>query len=274
MPTTARPEVLATLRFITEHQSEPLTLAEVADAVGYSPFHLARRFKAEVGLAPMQWLAAQRFLRARQLLLGSDASVTDICMEVGFSSLGTFTRRFTGEVGLGPSEFRRLPDRLHDEPARFAHVPGLDPAGGRLSGRIRFTEAARARVGQDPVIYIGLFAERAARGRPVCGSHLRGTDVFGFTDIPPGQYWLLASAYADDDPLRPLTDAWPVAGGTGAPVRIGRGLTSGQQVLMATPGEWATPITVALPALTAERTAARPPIPLPMPMHHGVWRPR
>lgn len=274
MPSGARPEVLAALRLIAEHQSEPLTLAEVADAVGYSPFHLARRFKAEVGLAPMQWLAAQRFLRARQLLLGSDASVTDICMEVGFSSLGTFTRRFTSEVGLGPSEFRRLPDRLSDDPAKLAHVPGMDPAGGRLSGRIRFTAAARVLVGADPVIYIGPFAERAARGRPICGSHLRGSDVFGFTDIPPGTYWLLASAYADDDPLRPLTEPQPVTGGTGAPVRIGRGLTGGLQVLMTAPGDWATPITVALPALTAERTAARPPIPLPVPMHHGVWRPR
>lgn len=265
---SARPEVLAALRLINEHQREPLTLASIADAVGYSPFHLARRFKAEVGLAPMQWLAAQRFLRARQLLLGSDASVTDICMEVGFSSLGTFTRRFTGEVGLGPTEFRRLPERLSEDPAPLAHVPGVDPDGGRLLGRIRFTDLARAMVGPDPVLYIGLFPERAARGRPACGSYLR-TDRFAFHDIPPGQYWLLASAYADDDVLRPLTEDRPVTGGVGAPVRIGRRQISEHVVQMSAPDEWATPITVALPALTAARTAARPPIPLPGPMHRG-----
>ncbi|OYO24983.1 AraC family transcriptional regulator [Enemella dayhoffiae] len=267
---SARPEVVSALRLIEQHHTEPLTLAEVAGAVGYSQFHLARRFKEAVGLAPMQWLAARRFLHARRLLLTSDASVTDVCMEVGFSSLGTFTRRFTAEVGVGPREFRQLPERLSDNPAQPGHVPGTTRDGGRVEGRIEFTAAARALIGPNPLIYVGLFTERAARGRPVCGSHLRDTDLFAFRDIPPGDYWLLASAYAEDDALSQLTAERPVTGGTGGTVRIGAGLAEAQRVLMTAPGEWATPITVALPALTSPGTAARPPIPLPVPMHRGL----
>ena len=78
-------------RFITEHAPERIVLADVADHVGYSPFHLARLFERHVGVPPGQFLAAHRFQRAKWLLLSGDERIIDVCFAVGFTSVGTFT---------------------------------------------------------------------------------------------------------------------------------------------------------------------------------------
>src|SRR5262249_44340722 len=72
-----------------------------------SPYQFIRMFKACFGETPHQVRIAARLARARQLLAGSDSSVTEICAAVGFSSLGTFSFEFARRVGAPPSTFRR-----------------------------------------------------------------------------------------------------------------------------------------------------------------------
>lgn len=84
----------------------PLSVESVARSVGMSAGHFSRRFRAEYGEAPYSYLMTRRVERAMALLRGSDRSITDVCFAVGFSSLGTFSTRFSELVGMPPSEYR------------------------------------------------------------------------------------------------------------------------------------------------------------------------
>ncbi len=84
----------------------PLDLATLADAAGYSKYHFAREFAAAYGETPMAYLTRRRVERARDLLRTANLSVTEICMLVGFSSLGSFSARFSALVGCSPSAYR------------------------------------------------------------------------------------------------------------------------------------------------------------------------
>src|SRR2546423_12640235 len=87
---------------------DQLTLPEIASAAQLSPFHFNRVFRSMIGVAPSVFLASIRMKEAKNLLLKTKRSVTDICFDVGYTSLGTFTSRFTLLVGLPPSRFRQL----------------------------------------------------------------------------------------------------------------------------------------------------------------------
>jgi AraC-like DNA-binding protein len=72
-----------------------------------SPYHFTRLFKAVFGETPKQCQLNARLEKAKQVLLATDASITDICMEAGFSSLGTFSYVFARRVGMTPTSYRQ-----------------------------------------------------------------------------------------------------------------------------------------------------------------------
>lgn len=87
---------------------EPLpSVRDIARDVGISPFHFIRQFEAVFGLTPHQFRTATRIEWAKRLLTRGELSVTDICLEVGFSSLGSFSELFARRVGASPSVYRR-----------------------------------------------------------------------------------------------------------------------------------------------------------------------
>jgi AraC-like DNA-binding protein len=85
----------------------PLAIDEVAREAAMSRFHFIRQFHALFGDTPHQFRIRARLDRARHLLALGNHSVTDVCMEVGFSSLGSFSDLFERRVGVRPSEYRR-----------------------------------------------------------------------------------------------------------------------------------------------------------------------
>jgi AraC-like DNA-binding protein len=87
--------------------AEPLDIAALAAIACVSPAHFIRTFKATFGETPHRYLQRRRVERAMVQLRSSEESVTDICMAVGFSSLGTFSRVFAAVVGEPPSVYRR-----------------------------------------------------------------------------------------------------------------------------------------------------------------------
>lgn len=87
--------------------AQPLDLTVLAARSGYSRYHFVRRFRAAYGQTPGQYLCRRRIERAQELLGSANLTVTEVCMLVGFSSLGTFSRRFKEQVGVAPTEFRR-----------------------------------------------------------------------------------------------------------------------------------------------------------------------
>jgi len=84
----------------------PLRIEELARVACLSKASFIRTFKSTFGETPHRYLQRRRIERAMYLLRTSERSITDICMEVGFSSLGTFSRTFTDIVGESPSVFR------------------------------------------------------------------------------------------------------------------------------------------------------------------------
>jgi transcriptional regulator GlxA family with amidase domain len=87
--------------------AEPLDVEELARGVRMSAGHLSRQFKLAFGESPYSYLMTRRIERAMALLRRGDMSVTDVCFEVGCSSLGTFSTRFTELVGVAPSVYQR-----------------------------------------------------------------------------------------------------------------------------------------------------------------------
>lgn len=86
--------------------AEPLDLSALADAAGCSRFHFLRSFQAAYGETPGAYLTRRRIERAKDLLRATNLTVTEICFLVGFSSLGSFSARFSELVGLSPSTYR------------------------------------------------------------------------------------------------------------------------------------------------------------------------
>jgi transcriptional regulator GlxA family with amidase domain len=86
--------------------SSPLDVAALARTAVMSPGHFSRSFRAAYGETPYGYLMTRRIERAMTLLRRGDLSVTEVCFEVGCSSLGTFSTRFTELVGESPSAYR------------------------------------------------------------------------------------------------------------------------------------------------------------------------
>lgn len=94
---------------LREAQEPPQTIAQIAREAGMSPFQFIRTFNAVFGVTPHQFRIHARIDRAKDLLAAGDRSVTDVCMEVGFSSLGSFSDLFARRVGVAPSRYRGRP---------------------------------------------------------------------------------------------------------------------------------------------------------------------
>ena len=117
-----RPDELKHLRrardLIDREYARPLDVPALARAAFMSPAHFSRQFRAAYGETPYSYLMTRRIERAKALLRRGDLSVTDVCMAVGCTSLGSFSTRFTELVGETPSAYRA---RNH---AALATVPG------------------------------------------------------------------------------------------------------------------------------------------------------
>lgn len=104
---------------VDRHYAEPLDLDGLAAAAGVSKFHFLRCFAATYGKTPAVYVTERRIERAQDLLRATNLTVTEVCMVVGYSSLGSFSTKFTRLVGMTPSAYQQ----------KFAasgipHVPG------------------------------------------------------------------------------------------------------------------------------------------------------
>lgn len=105
---------------LAEIHERPLSIEDVAREVQISPFHFIRQFEAVFGATPHQFRIHSRLELAKHLLAMGRHSVTEVCLEVGFSSLGSFSELFTRRVGEAPSAYRRRTRAM-------VQVPGAPP---------------------------------------------------------------------------------------------------------------------------------------------------
>jgi AraC-like DNA-binding protein len=117
----------------------PLDVAALARTALMSSAHFSRQFRAAYGETPYGYLMTRRIERAKALLRLGDMPVTEVCMEVGCTSLGSFSRRFTQLVGETPTAYRA---RDH---GALANVPGC------IARDLTRPSRERSRNGQTPM---------------------------------------------------------------------------------------------------------------------------
>ena len=110
------------LRFIDEHLDQPLSVEELAQRAYLSRFHFIRQFQRAFQQTPHQYVMNRRLQQAKALLANSDLPVTEICLAVGFESLGSFSTLFRNVVGWPPSVYRARVLEQRRNPYKF--IPG------------------------------------------------------------------------------------------------------------------------------------------------------
>ena len=89
-----------------QYYDTPITLEQVSSEVGLSLFHFIRLFRRLYRQTPYQYLMQRRIARAKDLLRNTELPITEICMAVGFESLGSFSTLFSKVAGISPSAYR------------------------------------------------------------------------------------------------------------------------------------------------------------------------
>jgi transcriptional regulator GlxA family with amidase domain len=126
--------------------SRPLEVAQLARAALMSTAHFSRQFRAAYGETPYSYLMTRRIERAKALLRSADMSVTEVCLEVGCCSLGSFSASFTQIAGETPTAYRARDHRALESvpgciakdltrPTRKRNTSGVEDAGN--ASRIR-----------------------------------------------------------------------------------------------------------------------------------------
>jgi len=180
------------IKTMWDRYSEPLTLAELADVAILSRFYFTRVFRVVTGTTPGRFLTAVRLFKAKNLLLETSMTVTDISYQVGYNSLGTFTSRFTRSVGISPARYRYLSQS--GIPSMAIPLPRDPSRSGSISGTLHFPEI------DTPVrVYVGVFESIIAEGQPIACDVVDAPGTFHLTGVPDGEWFIRAVAVATKD---------------------------------------------------------------------------
>jgi AraC-like DNA-binding protein len=183
----------------------PITLNELAAEVHVSPFHFSRIFARVTGVTPGRYLTAVRLFEAKRLLLTTSLTVSDIVCSVGYSSVGTFTSRFTRAVGMTPTQYRdpEVAELLVALSPNFQRIPSFETmreagincaapqrSGGALVGQIEMPD------NQPWNTLVGVFNDPVPQSGPVAFTAIaNGTSgELIINNIPPGEWVVIAAA--------------------------------------------------------------------------------
>jgi AraC-like DNA-binding protein len=181
------------IQIMHTHLHEDLALEDLASEVYLSPSHFHRIFRRLIGIPPGEFLLALRFQAARRLLLTTQLSVTDICFEVGYNSIGSFTTHFTQRVGLPPRLLRQRAHAFEPPPVEYAGATHTTSSGIQMKNALLGCISAPATF--RGTIYVGLFTSPIPQGRPVRCTRLSSPGLYLLHGIPDGVYHLRAAAF-------------------------------------------------------------------------------
>lgn len=172
-----------------DNLSEQLTVDDLARTAMLSKFHFSRVFQRLTGVSPVRFLSAIRLQNAKHLLLTTSLKVADISCGVGYTSVGTFSTRFTRSVGMSPTHYRRV--------GGFAEAIETEATDG-CSAAVEGTVFPPADNPANMLIFMGLFPHRIPEGRPVDCTILDGPGRFRLANVPNGEWFLLVHSIAGD----------------------------------------------------------------------------
>jgi AraC-like DNA-binding protein len=170
---------------------EPLSLADMADTAIFSRFYFSRVFRSVTGTSPGRFLTAIRLYKAKNLLLQTSASVTEVSYLVGYNSPGTFSSRFTRSVGMSPGQFRDLSRTGITPPLRRQVGIGRT---GQVTGWLY-----APKTGRPMRTYIGAFESNIPEGQPKACVALDASGKYELDGLPDGNYFIHAVAVAQQE---------------------------------------------------------------------------
>lgn len=201
-----------------ENYKEPLSLDDIACSAILSRFHFSRVFRGTTGVPPGRFLSAIRIYEAKRLLVTTSLSVTHISFEVGYNSLGTFTRRFTESVGVSPARFRRMAEMgVYELPGVLR---GCSQRPGSMAGCVRLPCG-----GGHGRLYVATFDTPIAQGQPSSCDSIDFTSaddraLYRLPAVPEGEWYLQAVAIMTETRWpEPLARRSLLVGGAG-PVKV------------------------------------------------------
>lgn len=238
-----------------EHIYDPLSLNEMGDIAHYSPYHFNRLFRKVTGIPPNHFLYSLRLAKAKRLLAETDMNVTEICFEVGYNSLGSFTTRFHQLIGLSPKSFRALAQQGWKASPR--DICALSRATGPTDRSQRgIAGTVDADPGFDGVILVGLYHRAIPEGAPVSCAVVHGTNRYALPAMPDGTYHLLGIGVPWDSDAVDLLHLDGLPRGQGGPVTVAGGRISGRTgIALRDRDRTQPPILSCLPAMVGRRLA-------------------
>ncbi|KAB1947321.1 helix-turn-helix transcriptional regulator [Micromonospora sp. ALFpr18c] len=183
------------IKAIRDDLAEQHTVDGMARTAMFSKFHFTRIFQRTTGISPGRFLMVMRLHRAKQLLLSTSLSVTEITHEVGYASVGTFSSRFSSSVGVSPSTFRRLGGVTPQVPVDRRPAP--QPPVTTIMGTVHAPEFDQD---GDRTVFIGLFRDPVPLGRPASCTVLERPGPYRLENPPPGQWYVLAYSSLREGP--------------------------------------------------------------------------
>jgi AraC family transcriptional regulator len=250
--------VRSAISIIRSRYNEPLTLEGLAAETFFSPFYFSRLFREHTGMPPGQYLTAMRMFEAKRLLMTTSMTVTDIVTAVGYSSVGTFTTRFTRATGMSPSQFRQpevakvmaavgpglhlIPSFEFARASRQRHLSGRSPTGS-IVGDLHMHNVTALTTAE---VLIGVFDSLAPAGPPMACNSVRGvrdaTDVL-IEDVPIGEWFVIAFAIGKTGRTEPDL---LMLGTSRRPVSVVAGKRAAVSLFLHTPLPTDPPIAMAL----------------------------
>ncbi len=173
--------------------AEPLSLNDMADVACLSPYYFNRVFHRAIGLPPCEFLAALRLDAAKRLLLTTELSVTDICFAVGYNALGSFTSRFTQQIGFSPRHLRLQMNHAKNSYARG--IKSISSSMQPIQRHASLTGHVDTPGLSEGLIYIGVFPKPIPQGKPISCTMLTAPGPFRLGPLPAGWYYLMAAAF-------------------------------------------------------------------------------
>lgn len=242
------------IRAMRERVDRPFTLEEMARIAYLSPFYFNRVFHQLTGAPPRRFQTAVRMAAAKRLLLTTDLSVTEVCLEIGYQSLGTFTTQFHQLVGVSPRDLRRLAKQPAIAPAQVARLAGS--LGAASDGSVVGNVSGLA---EERLVFVGLFRQPYPQGLPLACTALTGAGRYELRTAVEGRFHVAAAAFplSADGPgcLLPDEESVLVAVGEEA-AAIGSGRTLVRDLRLRPVRTTDPPILLALPLDAAQAIAA------------------
>jgi len=200
--------VRRTIRYMDSRLDRKVDLDELAAVACMSPCHYLRVFRGLTGIPPARFLGILRLQLAKELLIRTERAVFDIALDVGYTSLGTFTSRFAQLVGMAPARFREACLAVG---RNGAGMPAPPPDVRRLSTTC-FHGTIEHRT-DDVILFAGLFTSRIPQDVPLTCALLEGSTRFALA-VPdgPGPFHLLAVALKRVPPEDMLDNRELIAG--------------------------------------------------------------